>query len=479
LDSSVVEKHAATAEVAETNTAMPRQADALRPKDHAEAVARFRSEIVGALTRRELDRGELRAALRELSAQRFRPPGSDVTRQFGVSTLERWFYAYRLGGLDALRPAPRSDRGHAQELTDEQRQLLLDIRREHRSASVTLILRTLVKDGRIEKGSISEATVRRLYAQHGLDRVPLRDGAGQKTRLRWQAERPGALWHGDVCHGPAITIAGSSKPLRIHALLDDASRYVVAIAAFHTEREADMLALFVQALRRHGRPDALYLDNGSTYRGEALLTACSRLGISLVHARPYDAPARGKMERFWRTLRESCLDHMGPMASLHDVQVRLLAFLDRHYHAAPHAGLMGRAPGSVWTETPREPDDLTEDQLHDALTVRENRRVRRDTTVAVDGVDYELDQGYLAGRVVTVARSLIAPGEPWVEHEGKKLQLHRVDAVANARRERPPRRPGEAQRMTTATDFDPPSALLAELLGKKRSREECSREEGE
>lgn len=42
----------------------------LTPKDHAEAVALFRSEIVGALTRRELDRGELALALTELSRQR-------------------------------------------------------------------------------------------------------------------------------------------------------------------------------------------------------------------------------------------------------------------------------------------------------------------------------------------------------------------------------------------------------------------------
>ena len=104
----------------------------LAPKDHAEAVAIFRSEIVGALTRKELDHGELRAAFRALSQERFRPPGIETTRCFSVTTLERWFYAYRAGGLAALRHAPRSDRGHAQELSAEQRQLILDIRKEHR-----------------------------------------------------------------------------------------------------------------------------------------------------------------------------------------------------------------------------------------------------------------------------------------------------------------------------------------------------------
>ena len=76
--------------------------DKLKPKDHAEAVALFRSEIIGQLTRRELDHGELRHELRQLSKKRFRPPGSTRTRRYAVSTLERWYYSYKRGGLAAL-----------------------------------------------------------------------------------------------------------------------------------------------------------------------------------------------------------------------------------------------------------------------------------------------------------------------------------------------------------------------------------------
>ncbi|RXM21811.1 helix-turn-helix domain-containing protein, partial [Citrobacter sp. AAK_AS5] len=88
-------------------------------------------------------------------------------------TLERWYYAYRAGGLEALVPRPRSDRGRAQALAPELRQLLLDVRRENRAASVPLILRTLITDGRLDRNAVSTATVRRLYAEHGLDRVAM------------------------------------------------------------------------------------------------------------------------------------------------------------------------------------------------------------------------------------------------------------------------------------------------------------------
>ena len=150
----------------------------------------------------------------------------------------------------------------------------------------------------------------------------------------------------------------------------------------HTEREDDMLDLMLGALRRHGAPDAMYLDNGATYRGDVLRLACERLGITLIHARPYDAAARGKMERFWRTLREGCLDHLGTMTSLHDVQARLLAFLDGHYHQTPHGGLFGKSPADVWstaTRSRRTPMHCT-----DSTTgLRNARRHNRDPPAGV------------------------------------------------------------------------------------------------
>jgi putative transposase len=433
----------------------------LGPTDPAEAVAIFRATLLGPVMHRELAHGQLAAELRALSQQRFRPPGADSTRTYSVPTLERWLYAYRAEGLVGLRPEPRSDRGFAQELPAELRTLLLDIRREHPSASVPLILATLLDEGRLEEGQVSEPTVRRLYAAEGLPRRAARDEGGATTRLRWQAERPGALWHGDVCHVPSCTVGGRTIPLRIHGLLDDTSRFVIGLEAHTTEKEVDMLGMLVDALRRHGKPDALYFDNGSTYRGEVLQTACARLGITLLHARPYDPEARGKMERFWRTLREGCLNFLGAVPSLADVNARLRAFLDKRYHPAPHAGLMGKSPAKTYAFEPASDRAIDEAALRAALTVRSRRRVSKDNVLSLDGVAWELDQGYLAGQTVTVAHCFVAPGQaPWVEVEGKRLVLRPLDPLKNARRKRPPRGGPTAPKPTRPVDFDPTRALL-------------------
>jgi putative transposase len=443
----------------------------LTPKDHAEAVATFRHAVIGPVCARELTRGDLAEALREISQARVRPPGSGLTKTYSVPTLERWLYAYRRGGLPALRPRGRSDQGRGRALTDELRQLICDIRREHPSASARLIVRTLEADGRLEAGTIKPGTVRKLLRQEGLDRIAVRDGKGPKTRLRWQAAAPDALWHADVCHGPTLKFDGVRTPLRIHGMLDDCSRYGVALEAHAQEREEDMLRVLIRALRLHGKPDVLYLDNGSTYRGDVLRLACSRLGISLLHARPYDPEARGKMERFWRTLREGCLDHLGDVGSLADVNQRLANFLERYYQSEPHAGLMGRAPSTVYAPSKRAPNHVDEQRLREALAVRERRRVRRDTTVSVLGDTYELEQGFLAGRIVDVVYShLDDPPRPEVEYEGKSYALSLVDPIRNAQRARPPRRPETIA--SVPVRFDPSCTTKAQDASDDEAEED-------
>jgi putative transposase len=452
----------------------------LSPKNHAERVAIFRHTMVGSLVAREFAHGELRAELKTLSRQRFRPPDADSTRCYAVPTLERWYYACKNSGPEALVPKPRADKGHGKKLTAETRELLCDIRTEHRSASVPTILTTLQEEGLLptdpkDEHAASPQTVRKLFAERGLKRISAKVAAqddpedGPKMRLKWQASQPGALWHGDVCHF-AILVGGVKKPVRIHAHLDDASRDITAIEAFWTEREQDMLALFIDAVRVHGPPDALYLDNGSTYRGEALITLCQRIGTLLLHPKPYDPQARGKMERFWRTLREGLLAFCTEEMSLEELNRRLRAFVDR-YHRTPHAGLLGRTPGSVYRAHKRT-DDLDEQKLTKALMVRETRRVSPDNLVRIDGIAWELDQGFLAKKKVTIVRSLLTvAAPPAVELEGKLLPLHPVDPIHNAKRKRPALRAPEPRKPARpGVAFNPVGTLLKAAKAKRGDR---------
>lgn len=434
----------------------------LKPKDHAEQVALFRAQLLGPVLHAELARGELLAELRAVAARRFMPPGSDITRTYALPTLLRWRRAYLSDGLDGLRPDSRR-LGDALALSDEQRDLLLEIRRQHPAVPANVILATLEDDGRLARGLVTAQTLRRLYRHHQLPRRPkAKAGRPDGERRRWEAAYAGDLWHADVCHGPTLVVDGRRIPVRVHALLDDKSRYIVALRVFGHEREVAMLELLVEAIRLHGAPRRLFLDNGATYTGEALATACGRLGIELIHANPYDPQARGKMERYWRTMRQGCMDHMGPQPSLHAVGVRLTAFVAERYHKAAHAGLLGRSPAKAWDE--RRTVTLASDDIDAALIVRATRRVRTDCTVSIGNLDWELTEAFLAGNKVTVARTLAVPQRaPWVEHDERRYRLHPVDPVANGMRKRKKPAPG-----VDAVDFDPASVLVDRAVRRRR-----------
>jgi putative transposase len=225
-----------------------------------------------------------------------------------------------------------------------------------------------------------------------------------------------------------------------------------------------MLELMLELLRTYGRFDALYLDNGSTYRGEILSLVCARLNITLLHAQPYDPRARGKMERFWRTLREGCLDYVDVRSSLHEVQLKLLAFLDRHYHHRAHASLMGKSPAKVWAT--RAGEAVGEDELERALTVRATRKIRADGTLSIGGQDWELEDSWLASSTLTIGRSFAdLQRPPWVEHEGERLKLRLVDPIHNGRRRRAPTK--RKQTGIDAVDFHPNRVRVDAMLGRK------------
>ena len=444
--------------------------EAVGPKDRAEAIALHRAMIIGALAKAELAHGELAAELRKLSKKRYRRPGDKVSRRYGVSTLERWLYDYREGGLEALRPWQRKDAGRGRALTAEQRELLLNIRAEHRNASAPLILRTLVLAKVFEPDTVSPQTVRRLYREVGLTRLSRSEVYGDapepRQRLRWQTSHVCDLWHGDVCHTLRITDDKGTTPALVHALLDDHSRYIVRLEVRATEQEQEMLEILANAVREHGTPDTLYLDNGSTYSGDVLALVCERIGIHLLHARPRDAAARGKGERLFRTMREQCIDHIHGATSLHDVFVRLLAWREQ-YHRTPHSGLMGRTPEQVWREGTqttehqlREP--LSEQQLREAYLVRSSRRVRKDSTLSIDGRLYEVDAAWLAGKTVTLVRSYLCPDEPHLLFEQRRFPLHLADPQKNARRRR--KAPKKREVTAPSAHFRPADVALDAML---------------
>jgi putative transposase len=207
------------------------------------------------------------------------------------------------------------------------------------------------------------------------------------------------------------------------------------IAFAFNENTTAFLPVLKQAILRRGVPKRLYVDNGAVYRSNHLALVCAKLGITLIHARPYQPQGKGKQERFFRTTRMQLLSALtdADLKNLDALNRRLWGWVEGEYHQNPHRGLDGTTPLDRWTMSADEVRLIGPDcDIDDLFLFEQKRRVQRDRTVSLDGIIYEVD-ATLVGETVTLRFDPSRRGRPVdVYHKGRKIeQARRVDLYAN------------------------------------------------
>ena len=427
--------------------------------DRRKREALFRHSVLGPLLSRPMKRGEFKRMLKELAAQ-YWTDHEGRTRQIAAKTLEEWFYRHRHGGFDGLLTTPRKDRGQLKAVPEDLRELVVAMKREDPGRSAVLIERELVLAGRLRRGQVSVCTLRRLLRREGLSGPRLE--LDRPVRLRWQAERCGELWQTDAVHGPMFFDPASGRAVRvkIFALIDDRSRLVPYLRASFHETQVDFLTVLLGAVQRRGIPRGLLADNHASFRGSDTQLACAQLGIRQHFARPYDGPAKGKIERWWRHLRAHVLDRLDreKVKTLDELNVRLWAWVEGEYHKKPHESLSGKTPLQVWEEDAEAIRWVEDEALLDkAFTATIQRLVKNDSTCEVRGRTYEVPT-HLRGRKVTIGYGLLTPERLWVQDGSTRMPLREIDPEGNSRRSRrgpgtPPAKPAAKTGLNAAEAF--------------------------
>lgn len=399
-----------------------------------EQIALFRYGLIADLIHRSEGERGLYARLREKSERTYIIPGSRRTR-VAVETMRDWLMAYRRGGFDALRPQPRRDLGRARAIPQEIADRLSSIKEENPALSVRALIEQARGEGLPEGVELAPSTVHRLLSRHGL-MAKRSNQPTSKDRRRFAYQRAGELWMSDVMHGPAVRAAqGRKRKTYLIALLDDATRVVPHAAFALAESTAAFLPELKQAIQRRGIPKRLYVDNGSAYRSKHLSLVCAKLGVTLIHARPYQPAGKGKVERWFRTVRMQLLPTLATtdLASLEALNRRLWGWVEGEYHSSPHRGLDGQTPLDRWAQVAHDVQlPGPECDLEDLFLFEQKRRVQKDRTVSLNGIVYEVD-ATLVGETVTLRFDPSKPGRPVDVHfEGRRIeQARRVDVYAN------------------------------------------------
>jgi putative transposase len=364
--------------------------------DHKEQeqIALHRWAVIAEAANGKLAARERGALVRQIAARAHaHPDGSQ--RTYSRVTIDRWLRAWRAGGLDALKPAERSDTGIVRahpELFAEAAALRLELP----GRSAAQIASILYHRHGI---AVSERTVRGQLRRAGLHREAL--AAEPKTYGRYEAARPNERWITDVLVGPWVPFPkrdGSARA-RLFLIVDDHSRLLADGRFYGQENARACQELLRRAVTRRGLPEVLYCDNGAPFSNAWLARTCAVLGIRLVHSRPYSPEGRGKQERLNRYIREAFLAeacHRG-IESLDQLNDLFAAWADQVANRRVHAET-GQAPIDRF-QAGGPHRQASAEQLREAFRWSVTRRVTRTATVPLEGNSYAVDPALTGRRV--------------------------------------------------------------------------------
>jgi putative transposase len=382
-----------------------------------EQVAIFRYGLIApALHMSQPDRSRY---FKELAGRELDVPHYGI-KVFKRGTFQKWLWDYRRGGLEKLKPLLRSDRGVCKKITDPVAAAIREAIGTFPYLSCSGIHRLLAKEGYMKSGAFCENTLRRYIQKHDL-RLGDREVIGRK---KYEKENINELWISDFMYGPHLLCGRKRRRTYLCAIIDDHSRMIVGWSWAFSENVTVLAATFKKAIGVHGLPQVFYCDNGSVFVSHYLHLVCANMGVALVHSKPYDSPSRGKVERFFRTVRDKFLAGLEATGlTLDTLQGRFLDWLDTDYHKTIHAGiqecpldryLRGAARIAVKTLPAHELDQTFLNTLQ--------RRVKNDATVSVDKKLYEVPPAYI-GKTVALSFPIDAPERITLVEAGKPMAL--------------------------------------------------------
>jgi len=363
----------------------------------------FRYSVIAELCNPYLDIRERKRLIREKAGRDYDIPFSRKNR-ITESCIKKWLTRYKQGGKPALEPVTRGDAGKTRCLPDKEQSILINFLELHHEITAINALRTLQRQGKI-KCRISQSSLSRFIIANGLQQKDRKELKQEDVKLKFEFYKPLECIQADVCHAfPVPDHKGRRRKAMLLAFIDDATRRIIYSNFSFSENSLEFEKGLKHILMAHGAVGRVYVDNGSTFTSNQTKRILDILGISLIHSKPYRPAGRGKIERFFRTVRDQFLRVLDQekITSVEQLNSEFKIWLEGEYHRNPHRGLQGKTPLELWLSRTHYIKPMSIDIDLDKIFLHElTRKVYQDSTLTLDGVLFQAPP-ILAGKSIKI-----------------------------------------------------------------------------
>jgi putative transposase len=377
--------------------------------------------------------------------------------RFTWRTIQTWYSRYKKSGIAVMMPKPRSDRGAPRKVNLEKLVDAVDHVRpqfHNKIVNAAALYRACIESGALTRAEVAPNTFRRLVKRFELLKA---DGEVElEGRLAFAKQHVNQMWQADTMVGPYVTHGGGKVQAKLIAFIDDASRLCCHGEFFVAENTATLIAALRSALYKRGVPEAMYVDNGSVYASQEMAQICARIGTLLCHTPVRDGAAKGKVERFFRTVRESFLIRRLDLSSVAALNGAFTRWVEDEYHVSEHRTLRMKPIDRFGLDLSRVrflPPNAVNDEL---FFVEQVRTVMADNTFSLRNLRFEAPRD-LRSRKIDVRFDRQQTGTPRaiVYFKGERMgEARLVDFVAN---DRPAVRPPDLPPALAGTQLNLPS----------------------
>ena len=248
--------------------------------------------------------------------------------RFTWRTIQTWYYNYKNHGVTGMTNTTRADKGSTRKVTPEEVLEAINAALPHfqkkKKPNKSALYRFCVEKGLLRADQIARTTFCRMVKEYDL----LKDDVGEnKRRLAFSMRHANQLWQADTMFGPHV----QRRQAKLIAFIDDASRVLCHGEFFLEENTDSMVQCLRAAFYKRGVPEQLLVDNGSIYCSQEITLICARVGCILRHTAVRDAAAKGKIERFFRRVRDQFLVRKLDLSSLEELNKQFTHWVERDY----------------------------------------------------------------------------------------------------------------------------------------------------